>query len=104
AAARALATLTRPPTPRRTSAPRHVKVDIVGPTRRSLASANEYGTIGTGADSRSTRPWASSALTTARAARAGSKSRAFAAKYSSIVSWKSRWSWLRLVKTATENH
>ncbi len=44
---------------------------------------------------------ASSTLTSARRARSGVNSEAFAAKYSSTSAWKSRWSRPRLVKQAT---
>ena len=40
-------------------------------------------------------------FTTARSQRSGVNSEAFAAKYSSNVLWKSRWSWVRLVNPAT---
>ena len=47
------------------------------------------------------RPYSSSAFTTDTPG--VSNSLRLAAKYASIVSWKSRWSWVRLVKTRHAN-
>ena len=93
AAASVLATLKRPPSGDPTAArPRHVSSWWSAVTTRSAASASEYGTISIGAASSSSRPWASSTLTTPTAASSGVNRRALARKYSSTVPCRSRWS------------
>ena len=49
----------------------------------------------------SVRPHSSSVLTTPARANPGVNRLALTAKYSSMLAWKSRWSWERLVNTTT---
>ena len=56
---------------------------------------------GTEASSASSRPHSSSTQTTPCRERSGVKRAALARKYSRMPPWKSRWSWERLVNSAT---
>ena len=65
--------------------------------RKSASSLSMPNVIASGTSSAIRRPYGSSTFTTAGPG--SSNRRRFAAKYASIVSWKSRWSWVRFVKT-----
>ena len=102
AAARLFDTLNRPPMPTSISCTAPA-VGVTGDADAQIVDIVERvrlrRDLAPSASSR--RPCSSSALTTARAASSGANNDAFAAKYASTVPCRSRWSWPRLVNTAT---
>ena len=90
----ARAAQTRPERVRAVEPAAQLQVDAAERRRRGVERA-----IAPGSSAARRRPHSSPTLTTARSA--WSKSARFAAKYASIVPWKSRWSCVRFVKTST---
>ncbi len=67
----------------------------------SAPASAALNVIASGSSCASRRPYSSPTLTTAIGRGSARKSRRFASKYDSMSPWKSRWSWLRFVKTST---